>query len=133
MIVFRTTPPKYVRQSKTWKSLIGKHGTVLAATQISAQGLELTSQSSYPLVLVEFVDKTRQVLPGIHGEILVAGDRVTCVLRKMRSSTNENIIEYGIKVVKSLGHELQVADYKPSSVFQATQPHTRARKKRTSK
>ncbi|HKY73910.1 MAG TPA: hypothetical protein VJ246_01200 [Patescibacteria group bacterium] len=101
MIVFRTTSPKYVRQSKDWKSLIGKHGTVLAVTHISAQGLELTSQSSYPLALVEFTDKTKQVLPGIHGETLTTGDQITCVLRKMRASNNEFIIEYGIKIAKS--------------------------------
>lgn len=108
------SPAKYWRDNKTWSNLIGKNGTVLLATNID---------NLYSYVLVEVdsdidsannnnkiksnsktrIEKKKNKIECMSevNTFLQSGDKVTLQLRKLSESTENGLINYGIKAIKS--------------------------------
>ncbi len=75
-------PPVYWRQTKNWKNLLGKIGTVILATT--------------NFVLID-IDGQRYELMTVAGHQLKPKDKAICVFRRLSLPTPSGLIEYGIK------------------------------------
>jgi uncharacterized OB-fold protein len=97
-------PAAYWRANKKWTAWLGQVGTVVAATQIRVSAPGLSEFTPYSYLIVEFTDPTapakRKELMGVTGQVLVSGDQVKCVLRKISIPDDRGVIPYGIKVEK---------------------------------
>ncbi len=95
------SPARYWRDTKNWSKLLGKTGTVLAATLVQFGLPELEASSPYWLVLIKYddpsTDPSRQIFVGVDGFAFKENERVVCVLKRF-SSPGDGLIHYGIKV-----------------------------------
>lgn len=89
-------PARYYRQRNEWSRLIGKLGKVLLLTQNRVTNNELEDFGFYNLALVEFKDKSRKLFICTDG--VKDGDNVEVVFRKIYSSRDGGLINYGCKV-----------------------------------
>ena len=93
------SPVKIWRRQKKIRKILGKKGKVLTWTKIFTPGADFKKYAPYPVVLVELENKDK-----IYGQLvsyeekdLKMGKEVVSVLRKVRSSSEEGVIAYGIK------------------------------------
>ncbi|MEK7096815.1 MAG: OB-fold domain-containing protein [Patescibacteria group bacterium] len=93
------SPIKIWRRQKEIRKNLGKKGKVLVWTKIYTPGSDFKKYAPYPVVLVELESKEK-----IYGQLvdykdtdLKTGSKVISILRKVRSSTDEGVIAYGIK------------------------------------
>ena len=93
------SPVKIWRRQKEIRKLIGKKGRVVAWTKIFTPGSDFKKYAPYQVVLVELKNKKK-----IYGQLvdyedsdLKTGKKVISVLRKVRSSTDDGVIAYGVK------------------------------------
>ena len=93
------SPVKIWRRQKEIRKLIGKKGRVVAWTKIFTPGSDFKKYAPYPVVLVEFENKER-----VYGQLvdyvkedLKTGSQVTSILRKVRASSEDGVIAYGVK------------------------------------
>lgn len=87
------SPAKYWRDNKSWSKIIGKTATVLFATNID---------NLYSYVLLELnYDKGQRIECMSEVNVfLQAGDKVVLHLRKLSESSENALINYGIKAIK---------------------------------
>ena len=93
------SPVKIWRRQKEIRKLIGKKGRVVAWTKIFTQGSDFKKYAPYAVVLVELATKEK-----IYGQLidceekdLKIGKEVLSVLRKVRASSDDGVIAYGVK------------------------------------
>ena len=93
------SPVKIWRRQKEIRKILGKKGKVLVWTKIYTPGSDFKKYAPYPVVLVKLKNKEK-----IYGQLvdyknadLKVGSEVISILRKVRSSTNEGVIAYGVK------------------------------------
>jgi len=93
------SPVKVWRRQKEIRKILGKKGKVLIWTKIFTPGSDFKKYAPYPVVLVELENKEK-----IYGQLvdyeekdLKIGKDVISILRKVRSSTDEGVIAYGVK------------------------------------
>lgn len=93
------SPIKIWRRQKEIRKILGKKGKVLVWTKIYTPGSDFKKYAPYPVVLVELESKEK-----IYGQLvdykdsdLKTGREVVSILRKVRSSTDEGVIAYGVK------------------------------------
>lgn len=79
------TPAAYWRQSKNWKSLLGKTGTVIYST------------NGFALVTI---NHKRYEIPTVGIIKFAPGDKIICTLRRLPQNSPSGLIGYGIKVKK---------------------------------
>lgn len=93
------SPVKTWRRQKETRKLLGKRGKILASTTIFIAGMNFKKNTPYPVVLVEFSDKKKAFgqLVDFEEKHLKIGQSVVAVLRKVRDSSDESIIAYGVK------------------------------------
>lgn len=94
------SPVKIWRNQKKIASLIGKTGRIISWTIIRVPPADFTNQAPYPVVLVEFNDKTRMSAQLVDWEPkhLVFGQGVITIVRRVIKPDPDGIIPYGIKV-----------------------------------
>ncbi len=93
------SPIKVWRRQKEIRKVLGKKGKILVWTKIFTPGADFKKYAPYPVVLVELENKEK-----IYGQLadyedvdLKIGRKVISILRKVRSSTDEEVIAYGVK------------------------------------
>lgn len=90
-------PASYWRDNKDWSQWLGKAGQVIAVTTVRVARPEQQQAVPYSYVLVDFEDQRRSFM-GVGHEKFNPGQKVVCVLRKIRTSQPDQLIAYGIKV-----------------------------------
>jgi hypothetical protein len=93
------SPVKIWRRQKEIRKLIGKKGRVIAWTKIYTPGSDFKKYAPYPVVLVELESKEKIYgqLVDYEKEDLKTGSYVISILRKVRASTEDGVIAYGVK------------------------------------
>ncbi|PJE63035.1 hypothetical protein COU88_01710 [Candidatus Roizmanbacteria bacterium CG10_big_fil_rev_8_21_14_0_10_39_6] len=93
------SPIKIWRRQKDIRKILGRKGRIIVWTKIYTPGSDFKKYAPYPVVLVELENKEK-----IYGQLvdykdadLKTGCEVISILRKVRSSTDEGVIAYGIK------------------------------------
>ncbi len=93
------SPVKIWRRQKEIRKVLGKKGKILTWTKIFTPGSDFKKYAPYPVVLVKLENKEK-----IYGQLvdceeknLKIGQEVISVLRKVRASSEEGVIAYGIK------------------------------------
>ncbi len=93
------SPIKIWRRQKEIRKVLGKKGRVLTWTKIYTPGTDFKKYAPYPVVLVKLENNEK-----IYGQLvdyeekdLKIGGKVISILRKVRSSTDEGVIAYGVK------------------------------------
>jgi len=93
------SPIKIWRRQKEIRKILGRKGKILVWTKIYTPGSDFKKYAPYPVVLVELESKEK-----IYGQLvdykdadLKTGSEVISILRKVRSSTDEGVIAYGVK------------------------------------
>ena len=93
------SPVKIWRRQKETRKILGKQGKIVASTKIFVAGTAFKKNTPYPVVLVEFGDRQKSFgqLVDYEENQLKIGQPVVAVLRKVRDTSDESIIAYGIK------------------------------------
>jgi hypothetical protein len=94
------SPVKIWRRQKEIRKLIGKKGRVVAWTKIFTPGSDFKKYAPYPVVLVELFGNKEKIygqLVDYEKEDLKTGSKVISILRKVRSSSEDGVIAYGVK------------------------------------
>lgn len=93
------SPVKIWRRQKEIRKLIGKKGRVVAWTKIYTPGSDFKKYAPYPVVLVELENKEKVYgqLVDYEKEDLKNGSQVVSILRKVRTSSEDGVIAYGVK------------------------------------
>lgn len=93
------TPVKQWRRKKQVANLIGKKGKIILWTIIRVPSKTFMDQAPYPVVIVEFKDRSRTILQLVDWEEsdLTEDREIICVLRKNNSEDKTGIIPYTIK------------------------------------
>lgn len=93
------SPIKIWRRQKEIRKILGRQGKIVVWTKIYTPGSDFKKYAPYPVVLVELESKEK-----IYGQLvdykdsdLKTGREVVSILRKVRSSTDEGVIAYGVK------------------------------------
>lgn len=93
------SPIKIWRRQKEIRKILGRKGKIVVWTKIYTPGSDFKKYAPYPVVLVELESKEK-----IYGQLvdyrdsdLKTGREVVSILRKVRSSTDEGVIAYGVK------------------------------------
>lgn len=93
------SPIKIWRRQKEIRKILGRKGKIVVWTKIYTPGSDFKKYAPYPVVLVELESKEK-----IYGQLvdykdpdLKTGGEVISILRKVRSSTDEGVIAYGVK------------------------------------
>lgn len=93
------SPVKIWRRQKDIRKILGKKGKILAWTKIFTPGADFKKYAPYPVVLVELENKEK-----IYGSLvdhseedLKTGAEVISILRKVRQSSDDGVIAYGVK------------------------------------
>jgi hypothetical protein len=93
------SPVKIWRRQKEIRKILGKKGKVLVWTKIYTPGPDFKKYAPYPVILVELENREK-----IYGQLvdyrdadLKIGKKVISILRKVRASSEEGIIAYGVK------------------------------------
>ena len=94
-----TTPVKQWRRQKQVSKLIGKKAKIVLWTIIRIPSKIFMNQAPYPVIIVEFPDKTRSVLQLVDWKEsdLMEGKEIICVLRRNNNEDKTGIIPYTIK------------------------------------
>lgn len=92
-------PAQYWRDKQQIKDYLGKTGLVVANTVIRTTSPGLSHMTPYSYVIVDFAGEKKELM-GIGNEVLLAGDQVVCVMRKMSLGASHQLIDYGLKVKK---------------------------------
>lgn len=93
------SPVKIWRRQKVIRKLLGKKGHVITWTKIHISGASFKPYAPYPVVLVH-LEKGNKVfgqLVDCSDNDLKIGLEVESVLRKVRESSDEGVISYGLK------------------------------------
>jgi hypothetical protein len=93
------SPIKIWRRQKEIRKILGKKGKILVWTKIYTPGTDFKKYAPYPVVLVELENKERVYgqLVDYDNEDLKIGSKVFSILRKIRSTTDDGVIAYGVK------------------------------------
>lgn len=93
------SPVKIWRNQKRIASLLGKTGSILTWTIVRVPPGDFMDQAPYPVVLVEFDDKTRLMcqLVDYDASHLRFGQPVITVIRRVMQPDMDGVIPYGIK------------------------------------
>lgn len=93
------SPVKLWRRQKDIQQFLGKTGTVVTWTKIIVATEAFKRYAPYPVVLVELRGGARAYgqLVDFDEDDLRIGQKVRCVLRKVRQPTQDGVIAYGIK------------------------------------
>ena len=93
------SPIKVWRRQKEIRKNLGTKGKILVWTKIYTAEADFKKYAPYPVVLVEMKNKEK-----VYGQLvdyeekdLKIGVEVVSVLRKVRASSEEGVIAYGIK------------------------------------
>jgi uncharacterized OB-fold protein len=92
-------PAQYWREAKQIKEYLGKTGQVVASTVIRSSSPQFNHMVPYSYLVVDFNGVKKEMM-GAGSELLIEGDKVICVMRKMGLSDDKSLIEYGLKVEK---------------------------------
>ena len=93
------SPVKIWRRQEDIRKLLGKKGVVISWTKILVPGTHFKSFAPYYVALVELENGERIAAPIVdagENEVQI-GSRVQTTLRKVRQTTEEDVIAYGIK------------------------------------
>lgn len=89
------------RESKKIYSLLGYKGTIISLTIINNSGSSLKSPAQFIVALVKMENSMNLILPLVsESDDPKIGDKVTTVLRRVKTPTKSEIIEYGLKFKK---------------------------------
>jgi len=93
------SPVKIWRRQKWTRKIIGKSGKIVTWTKIFGAGVNFKKYTPYPVVLVEFENgqKAFGQLVDFEEKNLKIGQEVISILRKVRDTSDENVIAYGLK------------------------------------
>lgn len=93
------SPVKIWRRQKEIRRLIGKKGRIITWTKIYTPGSDFKKYAPYPVVLVglENNEKVYGQLVDYEKEDLKTGSHVISILRKVRASSEDGVIAYGVK------------------------------------
>lgn len=93
------SPVKIWRRQKEIRKILGKKGEILMWTKIFTPGTDFKKYAPYPVILVKLENGAK-----IYGQLvdynekdLKTGKKVISILRKVRSSTEDGVIAYGVK------------------------------------
>lgn len=94
------SPVKIWRRQKEIRRFLGKTGTILTWSIIYVAGKEFKRFAPYPVAIVELENGEKVTAPIVDYEKdeLQIGKKVRVVLRKVRNSSEEDVIVYGIKL-----------------------------------
>lgn len=93
------TAPQYWRQSKSWHKLLGKTGSIIAATIIRVAPPECDGLAPYSFLIIR-VGRVNLEFMGTGSDQFEIGEKVQLVLRKLAQPDSAGIIHYGIKAQK---------------------------------
>ena len=93
-----TSPVKLWRRQKYIPELLGKQGKVVSWTVIHTPPKGFKQFAPYIVALVEF-DDGKRMTGQIVDKSVRTGNKVVAILRKIRETDNEGVIEYGIKFI----------------------------------
>ena len=93
------SPVKIWRRQKSTRRLIGLKGKIITWTKIYIAGINFKKNTPYPVILVELENGQRAFGQLVdYSEKDLAIDRpVVSVLRKVRDTSDESVIAYGVK------------------------------------
>lgn len=93
------SPVKIWRRQEDIRRVLGKSGTIISWTKIIVAGSDFKSFAPYYVALVEFEDGERLSGPlvNISQKEVAIGVKVVATLRKVRQTTQDDVIAYGIK------------------------------------
>lgn len=93
------SPVKIWRKQEGIRSVLGKKGAVISWTKIIVAGSDFKSFAPYYVALVELETGSRISAPlvDIQDTDMKIGARVIATLRKVRQTTEEDVIAYGVK------------------------------------
>jgi uncharacterized protein len=93
------SPVKLWRRQKYIPKLLGKTGKIVSWTIIRTPPKGFKQFAPYIVALVEFADGTKMSgqVADVKANKINFGMKVIAILRKIRESDNEGVIEYGIK------------------------------------
>lgn len=93
------SPVKIWRRQKEIRKVLGKRGKIITWTKIFTAGSDFKKYAPYIVVLVELENKEKVYgqIVDTNGEDPKIGGKVISVLRKVRPTTNEGVIAYGVK------------------------------------
>jgi len=93
------SPVKIWRRQKEIRKILGKKGKVIAWTKIFVAGTDFKKYAPYPVILVEFEDKTKAIGSLVDYEEVDLKKEILVIatLRKVRESSKDGVIAYGIK------------------------------------
>ena len=94
------SPVKIWRRQKEIRKLLGKTGTILTWSIIYVTGKEFKRFAPYPVAIIELEngEKVTAAVVDYEKDKLQIGKKVRIVLRKVRNSSAEDVIVYGIKL-----------------------------------
>lgn len=94
------SPVKIWRNQGKVRQLLGKTGRIVSWTLIRLPPTGFGAQAPYPVVLVEFTDKTKLTAQLVDWEEknLRIGQKVLTIIRKIIEPTDDGVIPYGVKV-----------------------------------
>ena len=93
------SPVKIWRRQKEIRKILGKKGKIFLWTKIYIPGSDFKKYAPYPVILVELenCEKIYGQLVDSEEKDLKAGREVISVLRKVRASSDDGVIAYGLK------------------------------------
>lgn len=93
------SPVRIWRRQNVIRSLLNRRGKIISWTTIMVPGTDFKRYAPYTVVMVEFENGERSTGPLVDsaGGNIKEGMPVVAVLRKVRESSAEDVIAYGIK------------------------------------
>jgi len=93
------SPVKIWRRQKEIRKILGQKGKIITWTKIFVAANGFKKFAPYPVVMVQLQDKEKAFgqLVDYDDKNLKIGQSVCAVLRKVRESSKEGVIAYGIK------------------------------------
>ncbi|MEN9327470.1 MAG: hypothetical protein RI947_278 [Candidatus Parcubacteria bacterium] len=93
------SPVRIWRRQNVIRTILNRKGKVLTWTTIMVPGTDFKRYAPYTVILVEFENGERTTGPLVDSKDiqLVAGMPVVAILRKVRDTSAEDVIAYGIK------------------------------------
>lgn len=89
------------RESKKLYNLIGLMGTIISLTRINSSSESFIKPNQFFVALAKMENNINLMLPLIsNSENPKIKDKVTIVLRRVKSPTKSEIVEYGLKFRK---------------------------------
>ena len=93
------SPVRIWRRQNVIRTILNRKGKVITWTKIMVPGTDFKKYAPYTVVLVEFDNGERTTGPLVNAvdTDIKIGMPVVAVLRKVRETSNEDVIAYGIK------------------------------------